>query len=245
MKVNKYILPSSLDEALKILRENPKSKILGGGLFLRLQKINIPILIDCAALISNEIKVNETIIIGAYTTLRSLEKDDRLPEALVDSVKQISGIGTRNLATIGGSICGRYPFSDVNVALVALDAQLEFFKSGTCSMRDFNEKGLDEDDILLNIKIPTVYFSKTRFYKKVYTDFSFVNVAVADHTVAVGARPGRPVYISDVNYDLSAKKILENVKFTTDFKGSGDYRRALAEARLSDIISEMGGHHGS
>lgn len=243
MIIDKYIQPDCLDEAYHLLFDSPKARILGGGLFLRLQKIHIPLLIDCSKIISSDIQVDEVITIGAMTTLRDLERDERLPLGLRQAVRQISGIGVRNVATIGGSICGRYPFSDINTALVAMNAQLNFYKKGTIAMRDFNATGLQENDILVDIIIKPPKFSRTAYYKKVYTDFSVVNISVADHTIAVGSRPKRPVFIDHVDYSLSSQEILKDVVFEDDFKASGAYRREICEARLTDIIQEMGGHH--
>jgi hypothetical protein len=53
----------------------------------------------------------------------------------------------------------------------------------------------------------------------------------------------RPIYLTDVDYSKTPDQILASIDFGDDFKSSGAYRRALAEAKLEDIINEMGGHH--
>lgn len=243
MKADKYIIPENIKEAYDVLQANNKAMILGGGLFLRLQKRTLSHLIDCSSLISNQIKLGNEITIGAMTSLRTIEIHPNLPQGLTEAVRQIGGVGIRNMATIGGSICGRYPFSDINTALIAMDAQLDFYHHGSMSIRQFNEKGLETKDILLSIRLKPPVFSRSSYLKKVYTDFSVVNVCVADHTIAVGARPGRPVYMENVDYSRSASELLGNIEFGDDFKASGDYRRAVALAKLEDIMKQMGGHH--
>ena len=49
------------------------------------------------------------------------------------------------------------------------------------------------------------------------------------------------VYKSNVDFNLSAKEILSDIKFSDDFRASAEYRRALAEMLLEDIIKEMEG----
>jgi len=245
MTIEKYFKPSSIKEAYDLLIKEKKSVILGGGLFLRLQKSTIPIAIDCMGLLSDQIELGDEIVIGAMTSLRVIECYEGLPMALRESVSQISGVGTRNLATIGGSVCGRYPFSDINTALIALNAKLEFYHAGLVDMYTYNNKGLEDKDILLKIHMPKCLKSKSSYYKKVYTDFSLVNLSLVDHRLAVGARPGRPVLLEDVDFNKSAKDIISDIEFKDDFKASGPYRRALAEAKLEDMLKELGGLHGN
>lgn len=241
-----YMRPKTISDAYDILKYNEKAVVLGGGLFLRLQKREIPVLIDLIELDLDYIKeTNDMVSIGAMTTLRTIEKTTCLPRNMQEAVKQISGIGTRNIATIGGSVCGRYPFSDINAALIALDATLVFHNSGEVAIREYNNNGLKTKDILVEIRVPKVMFSRTKYFKKVYTDFSVVNVSVSNHDVVVGARPKRAVCLTNVDYNQSASEILKTVEFGTDLQASGDYRRALAEALLTDIMSEMEGHSGS
>ena len=102
-----------------------------------------------------------------------------------------------------------------------------------------------EKDILLNIHIPKCTYSKSNYYKKVYTDFSIVNISIVDQRLAVGARPGRAILLENVDFKRSAKDIMSDIEFKDDFKASGAYRRALAEAKLEDMLKELGGLHGN
>lgn len=55
--------------------------------------------------------------IGAYATLRQIETHEALNAythgAIAESVRHIVGVQFRNVATVGGSIWGRFGFSDV------------------------------------------------------------------------------------------------------------------------------------
>jgi CO/xanthine dehydrogenase FAD-binding subunit len=238
MKALDFKRPSDIEEAYALLVSQKKATVIAGGLFLRLQKQSHPLLVDLDGLGLDYIKeIKDGFIIGAMTTLRALEVS-HLPLGITQSVKQVSGIGVRNMATIGGSISGRYPFSDINTALMAADAYLVFYKHGKISMRDYYVHGLEEKDILLEIFLKKPSFSMTKYFKKVYTDFSLVNVSCADDSIAIGARPGKTVMLEDINFNTASSELLKDISFKTDYRASGEYRRALAEALLEDILQE-------
>lgn len=235
MKALDYVKPADLEEAYDLLNSRKNAALLAGGLFIRLHKKTHTLLIDLEGLDLDYIQEAEDhFSIGAMTTIRTLEKS-RLPMAIVNAVKQISGVGVRNMATIGGSVSGRFPFSDINTALLALNAELIFYKQGSLSMRDYYEKGVEGKDILLEIRVRKAGFSGMKYYKKVYTDFSIVNVSLTDDTLAIGARPGRTTLIE--YKDLSAD-LIDGFEFKDDHRASADYRRALAKALLEDLMKE-------
>ncbi len=240
MKIIDYKTPSDFEEVFALLKREKKAEIIAGGLFLRLQKKTIPLVIDLSNLGLDKIEEEENCYkLGAMVTLREIEKSKILPKALTESVRQISGVGTRNLATIGGSICGRYPFSDIDTALLALDSDLEFYQHKEMSMSSFILQGLEEKDLLMYVRIPKVMKSRTKCYKQVYTDFSLVNVSVCKDRVAIGARPERAIAIENVDLKQPVHKILQAVDFGDDYNASGAYRRVLAETLLEEIIKEM------
>ena len=68
-------------------------------------------------------------------TLRDLELDPGLNSytdgAARESVRHIVGVQFRNLATVGGSIYGRYGFSDVLTMFWPWTAMWSFIKAGS------------------------------------------------------------------------------------------------------------------
>ena len=77
------------------------------------------------------------IIIGAMATLRDLETNAALNAytagAVREAVRHIVGVQFRNCATVGGSIYGRFGFSDVLTMFLVLDAQVELYKGRHCA----------------------------------------------------------------------------------------------------------------
>ena len=67
-------------------------------------------------------------------TLRDLEQHESLNAytagAVKNAVKDIVGVQFRNMATVGGSIWGRFGFSDVLTVFLAMDCYVELYKGG-------------------------------------------------------------------------------------------------------------------
>mgnify|MGYP000311497906 CR=1 FL=1 len=115
--IQKYVKAQSLEEAWK-LNQGKKNRILGGMLWMRLGNGTISTAIDLCDLGLDTIEeTDEEFSIGARVTLRELEQHVGLNtythDAVKNAVKDIVGVQFRNMATIGGSIWGRFGFSDV------------------------------------------------------------------------------------------------------------------------------------
>jgi len=243
LRFEQIIMPKNLDEAYDALVNNKKSVLLAGGAFVKLQKRSVKSVIDLSKLDLCYIKVEPTTFeIGAMTTLRQIEVEDELPSALKDSVKHIVGIALRNIATIGGGVCGKYSFSNIITTLLALEAELVFFKKGKISINDYIKSEDKEPDILEKIIIPRVVQSLYASKQLTYTDFPIINMAISknDHLrISVGARPMIATLIEDPNLHLSSKELLKDMDFASDLKAGGEYRRALAESMLDDALKEV------
>ncbi len=241
MKIKAYVKPGDLSEAYAHLIETKKAVVLGGGMFLRLQKRTFPLAIDLSDLGLDRIECSDGVVrLGAMTSLRAIECSDVLPEALVSSVRQVAGVSVRNMATIGGSVMGRYPFSDVITPLLALDAVLHFYEAGPVSLKAFLKEGLKTQDLLTEVSFEMPHQSAFKAIKSVYTDFSMVNLALVKggaFCLSVGARPMRAE--SQLFPELLAPEVmLSGFDFKSDQKASGAYRLALATACLEDVIKE-------
>ena len=119
MKAKSFQRVSSLEEAYKLLKESPRNKIVAGGLWLKKGNAEVETLIDLSLLGLGKIEdKNEYVEIGAMVTQRQFETSDLIPEMAREAVKSIMGPAFRNIATIGGSVYGKYGFSDVITGLL-------------------------------------------------------------------------------------------------------------------------------
>ena len=134
IKIKEYVKAASLEEAYE-LNQKRSNRILGGMLWMRMSNAQVQTAIDLSGLGLDHIEeTEEEFIIGAMVTLRELELNERLNDCfdhvLADAVKDIVGVQFRNLATVGGSVFGRFGFSDVLTVLLSLHASVELYKGG-------------------------------------------------------------------------------------------------------------------
>lgn len=262
LKIKEYVKAESLEQAYE-LNQKKSNVILGGMLWLKMQNRNITTAIDLSGLELNHIEEKpEEYRIGAMVTLRQLEQHPGLNHltqgALRESVRQIVGVQFRNLATIGGSIFGRYGFSDVLTLFLAMNAEVELFHRGTVTMQEFVSLKPD-NDILVAIHVKkqemkTAYLSQ----RNTKTDFPVLTCAVCqikDMTrCAIGARPNKAVCFEDERHILStmseeniyrfAESISGKVTTGTNLRAGSEYRRVLVEVltrRALQKIAEQGG----
>ena len=125
IRIQNYVKAESLEEAYR-LNQNKRNRIIGGMLWLKLSSISVPTAIDLSALGLDRIEeTEEEFSIGAMVTLRQLELHEGLNAyaqgAVAKAVHDIVGVQFRNMATVGGSIWGRFGFSDVLTVFLALD----------------------------------------------------------------------------------------------------------------------------
>ena len=105
------------------LNQKKRNCIIGGMLWLKMGNRMVPTAIDLSNLGLNIIEENEEeFSIGCMTTLRQLEQHEGLNRytkgAVSESVRSIVGVQFRNLATVGGSIFGRFGFISANFSMI-------------------------------------------------------------------------------------------------------------------------------
>ena len=154
--IQKYVRAQSLEEAWQ-LNQNKRNRILGGMLWLRLGKGSVGTAIDLCDLDLNTIEeTEEQFSIGAMATLRDLELHDGLnaysSNAVRNAVKDIVGVQFRNMATVGGSIWGRFGFSDVLTVFLAMDCYVELYKGGIVPLEQFAKMKKQSGNLLVKRK---------------------------------------------------------------------------------------------
>ena len=154
--IREYARPATLEEAWQLNQKRP-NRVLGGMLWLKMEKISVGTAIDLSALGLDTIEETDTeFAIGAMATLRSLETHAALNAAtngaMREAVRHIVGVQFRNCATVGGSVYGRFGFSDVLTLLLALDCDVELYKAGRMPIAQFAALPYDRD-ILTHVYI--------------------------------------------------------------------------------------------
>ena len=199
LRANNYYKAKSLEDAYNKLKENPKNAIIAGGLWMKKTGLQYNELIDLSELGLDQIKEEKGFIhVGAMVSLRDFENSPLIKSlnsgATAFGVREILGPAFRNSATIGGSIFGRYPFSDVIAALLPLDVKVKLYPSQEMSLEEFLNYRGKIDGILEEIIIKKE--EGKGFYKKMKAtalDFPMINFSIVKrnnkHYIAIGSRP--------------------------------------------------------
>lgn len=205
LTIKEFRKVSSIEEAYE-LNQKKTNRIIGGMLWLKMQTGNVNIAIDLSGLNLDTIEETDTEFkIGAMTTLRDLELHAGLNQYTNNSMKEamrhIVGVQFRNLATVGGSIYGRYGFSDVLTVFMALDAYVELHHAGIIPISEFAKMPYD-NDVLVNIIVKKTALNCAYLsHRQTKTDFPVLAVAVSKlhdkWQAVIGATPHRAVIIAD------------------------------------------------
>ncbi|MBU0996533.1 MAG: FAD binding domain-containing protein [Firmicutes bacterium] len=262
MKVNTYMLATSLEEAYLTLQETTENAILGGGAWMKLSTKKVNTLISLDNLGLNGIKeIDGWISIKSMTTLREIETSPLIQSigkgVLSSCINQIMGVTIRNIATIGGSIVSKFGFSDLIPVLLVLNTRLVFHKHGEISLKSFLESKIVGRDILTEVLIKKC--NSPVFFKKVKTtalDFAILNICVSKteegFKIALGSRPGlAELAVQSMNYlnqlntvseneiNQAASMVVKEIHFSSNQRAQKEYREQLAEVYVRRGLKEV------
>ena len=254
LKIKSYVKVNSIAEAYE-LNQKKTACVLGGMVWLKMGNRNISTAIDLSGLGLEGIQeTDDEFVIGCMTSLRALETDKRLNEytqgAIRESVRHIVGVQFRNCATVGGSIWGRYGFSDVLTMFLGMDTWVELYNAGKIPLTEFVNRKKD-NDILVNIivrkqPLRVCYMSQ----RNTKTDFPVLTcgISLRDGHVytAVGARPSRAVClcVSEADWKKKGSEALAGelaAQFPTEgnMRAGKEFRSHLAEVLIGRGLKQI------
>lgn len=250
--IQNYVRAQSLEEAWQ-LNQNKRNRILGGMLWLRLGSGAVGTAIDLCDLGLDAIEeTDEQFSIGAMVTLRDLELHAGLNtythHAVADAVKDIVGVQFRNMATVGGSIWGRFGFSDVLTVFLALDTYVQLYQGGLVPLREFVEMKKDRDLLVrLIVKKSPCRIAYTSMRNQ-RTDFPVLACAVScignEYRASIGARPSQAILTCSDNPGSPAEFaafVAEHTPTGGNLRGSATYRTHLIRVLTERCMTELGG----
>lgn len=257
--IQKYVRARSLEEAYE-LNQNAKNSIIGGMMWIKMGNGLINTAIDLSDLGLDKIEeTEEEFRIGAMVTLRQIENHASLnafsQDAVKNSVKDIVGVQFRNMATVGGSIWGRFGFSDVLTVFMAMDSYVELHHAGIIPLTEFAALNYDKDILVRLIIRKTPVKMVYHAMRAQRTDFPVLTCAVSkmndNYKVIIGARPGKAIELTDKDNILSAgitetsakafaEYIKVNVPTLSNSRGSSEYRSHLAYVLTYRNLIELG-----
>ena len=266
LKIKQYVKAESLEQAYE-LNQKKTNRIVGGMLWLKMSTAQIQTAIDLSGLGLDQIEETEDAWkIGCMVSLRDLELHEGLNELscnmIRESVRSIVGVQFRNCATVGGSIFGRFGFSDVLTMFLAMDSYVELYKGGIISMKEFAQMKKDRD-ILVRIiikKTPlkVAYLSQ----RNTKTDFPVLAccIRLSENGVRAvyGARPAKAFLLEDEEGLLAgmgtmsveerktavqkfADYAARKVPTFGNMRGSAEYRTLLVKVLTRRALEAVGG----
>lgn len=254
LRAKNYVKAKSLEEAYE-LNQKKSSVLIGGFIWLKMGERRKQTIIDLSLLGLDKItETEEEFRIGAMCTLRDLEMHPGLNGAFQgifrESVRHIVGVQLRNCATVGGSIFGRFGFSDVLTCFLGLDTYVELYKGGIVPLREFAKQKKDRD-ILVSVLVKkdgrrAAYFSE----RNTKTDFPTITCCVAETDscleIAVGARPARAEVIgipkeslAEGNVEAFAEAAADRFTYGSNLRASAPYRRQLAKVCIKRALLKL------
>ena len=258
--IQNYVRAESLEQAWQ-LNQKRSARVLGGMLWLKMGKNPVGTAIDLCNLGLDRIVEDEcSFSIGATATLRMLETHSGLNVytggMAARALQPIVGVQFRNMATVGGSLWGRFGFSDVLTLFLALDTQVELYKGGMVPLEQFAVMDYDRDILVRVVVRKAPCRLAYRAIRIQRTDLPVLNCAVAclagEWRAVVGARPGKAMLVRDdcgllaggvtaESADTFAEYVAGKVPMGANSRGSAAYRTHLCKVLVRRNILELGG----
>lgn len=258
--IDEYVKPKSPAEAYALLTTRENAAVVGGGLFMRLASRKIGVAIDLSQAGLNFIRETERQIeIGAMTTISNLVNNEALQrnfDGLIPAtMANLPGVQLRNMVSVGGTIYGKYGFSELLTCLMVLDCQVVLHQNGAIRLSDFLVMKGKNVDILEKVLIEKeVLRASYKMFRNSAGSLPTLTVAVSKcgdaYKIAVGGRPGvaalateamtclKGASIDDETVERVAAMAATELSFNNDRRASAEYRRALCKTLIKRAVLE-------
>src|SRR5687767_3103793 len=259
--------PKSISEAISLI-EGEDARPFGGGTALMLMMkagvLRPTRLVSLRKLNLEGIEANGSLRIGAMTSLRALEKSEIVKKGwpvIARTLRTLSNVRVRNVATVGGALAHADPHMDLPPLLAALDAQVSL--AGPAGERSvpvealyagYLENTLERGELITHVRVPAMQGVRAAYMKctsRSADDWPALGMAVAirgaDVRIVVGAATDKPTRL------VSAERILkqrpealkeageaaaEEVQIESDLHGSAAYKKQLIRVYLRRAVHE-------
>jgi aerobic carbon-monoxide dehydrogenase medium subunit len=186
-----YHRPSSVEGAVKLLKDSPDAKLLAGGMTIiptMKQRLASPSdVIDLTGLGLSGISVEgDSVTVKACTTHAEVAASGDIRNAigaLADVAAHIGDPHVRNRGTIGGSVANNDPAADYPAAMVALKATVVTNRREIAAEEFFTamfETALGDDEIVTAVRFAVPRRAAYAKFPNPASRYAMVGVFVAD-----------------------------------------------------------------
>ena len=199
MKRFDYLAPTSLREAVEMLRENPEASPLAGGTDLLVQIKERHRAVSAVMSLKrvrelHECVDNGALTIGSAVTAGRIAGDPLVQQdytALAAGAGLIGSVQIQNMATVGGNLCNASPSADAAPPLLALDARAVIASASgerILPLADFflgpGKTALKPGELLKAIQVPRPAANSGSFYYR-HTPRARMDIAVVGAAAAL------------------------------------------------------------
>jgi len=268
--------PKSVKEAIALLdADDPTVRPLAGGTALMLMmKAGVfrPSKLVSLAAVKEMVSIagaGAELKIGAMTSLAALERSDAVrahAPVITKTLRTLSNIRVRNVATVGGALAHADPHMDLPPVLIALGARVNVVgKTGerTLPVADlfagYYETVLAKDELIASLIVPA-QDGRRAVYMKVTTravhDWPALGVAVSvatdgnaikDAAIVVSAATENPVRLAgaeaavrgtadDASFRRAGDAAADEAELITDAQGSAAYKKQLLRVYVARAL---------
>lgn len=269
MKLCEFLRPASLPAARDNLRElGAKGMALAGGTALHFMQDHTPVTaVDITHLGLSYIRPDGDFYrIGATTPLADIQRYRAPRWAMHEICRRISTHQIRNVSTLGGNICRVFPWADLPVVLLAMNARMVIYSghdeefAADDYFKTQPAKRFLHGDLLSEVKVPALQahhgFGSVKV-ARTSAAFSMVTIAVVleldgknikSARVAAGSAIPFPRRLPSVEAALTGREATTAVFQEAAGKGGADapwrgregmtpdYSRHLAEVSILDAL---------
>jgi carbon-monoxide dehydrogenase medium subunit len=263
--------PGSLAEALGLLGGEGARPLSGGTALMLMMKAGVLRPTRLVSLRKLKLEGIETapaggLRIGAMTTLSELERSAAVGKfcpVLKKTLRTLSSVRVRNVATVGGALAHADPHMDLPPLLCALGARVSI--AGAAGERGapveslyagYLENTLKADELITRVELPALAGRRAAYLKcttRSADDWPAVGIAVVldgdAARVFVGAATDRPTRLvsaekalqaglDENNVRRAAEAAAEEAPIEGDLHGSAAYKKQLIRVYLARAVHE-------
>ena len=241
--IRDYHRPATVEEALDLLgREDIVTAALAGGTTLNGLPDTVPDeVVDLQLLDLGEITYQDSrLIIGAMATLSEVISHELTPATIGAVAKREAPNTIRNAATLGGTVGTASRESPLLAGLLAYDASVTIVGPDGPSQVDLADLLADrsglESRLISSVEMPIGGDAAWESTERTPADTPIVLVVgrrneTDDVRLAATGVAGTPIYVRP--------ETLDNLKPTSDFRGSSAYRIHLARVLVARVMSRL------
>ena len=239
--------PATLAEAIALLEDEETRPFSGGTALMLMMKAGVlrpKRLVSLRRLRLDRIESGAALRVGAMTTLRALEKSEAVKRGwpvITKTLRTLSNVRVRNVATVGGALAHADPHMDLPPLLAALGARVTINGKRSIPVEElyagYLENTLRRGELITHVEIPAPGSRRAAYLKcttRSADDWPAVGVAVVlgpEERIFVSAATDRPTRIG-------GEKDIENLPIEGDLHGSAEYKRQLLKVYLKRAMHE-------